>query len=290
MTVGIVVPTFNREQLLPITIAAVQAQTLHNWRLVLVDDGSADRTVEVARQAATSDPRIHVVMQSHGGIAAARNRGMEHLDDAELVIFLDDDDLWEPDTLQRLSGALERDTRAVGAYGLARAIDLNGQPLRNDALMDRQTRRRGTRGTGLIEWPASEPTTFEVMAFGNVIMTPGTVLIRRSALGHAGRFREPAADWNMWLRLTMQGHLVFLPEVVIGYRSHPGNESRSILRNSRRKLLVHWRLLWSADLTRSQRRAAWLGFVYYYADLSRTGRTLRRLLGRSARGGPAPGS
>jgi glycosyltransferase involved in cell wall biosynthesis len=280
VTVAIIIPTINREQLLPITIAAVQAQTLTDWKLVVVDDGSTDRTVAVAQQAAVRDPRIRVITQSHGGIAAARNRGIEHLDSAEFVIFLDDDDPWEPDTLQKLSRALDRDPNAVGAYGLARMIDVNGREVRNDALAARQTRRRGIRGRELIEWPAGDPTTFAVMAFGNVIMTPGTVLIRRSALVRAGRFREPAADWNMWLRLTMQGDLVFVPEIVIGYRSHPGNESRSILRNSRRKFIVHWRLLWSPDLTAAQRRTAWLGFLYYYSDLSRLGRTLRRLLAR----------
>ena len=280
MTVAIVVPTFNREGLLPLTIAAVQAQTRADWTLLLVDDGSTDRTVAVAQHEAERDPRIRVITQSHAGIAAARNRGIESLDSAELVVFLDDDDLWEPDMLQRLSAAIEPDPNAVGVYGLARMIDLNGREVRNEALADRQTRRRGIRARKLIEWPAGDPTTFAVMAFGNVIMTPGTVLIRRSALVHAGRFREPVADWDMWLRLTMQGDLVFVPEVVIGYRSHPGNESRSILRNSRRKLIVHWRLLWSPGLTLAQRRTAWVGFLYYYSDLSRLGRTLRRLLAR----------
>ncbi len=280
MTIAIVVPTYNREQLLPLTIAAIQAQTLRDWKLVLVDDGSADGTVAVGRAAGVQDPRIRVVTQAHGGIAAARNCGIEHLENADFVIFLDDDDLWEPDTLERLAQALDRDPRAVGAYGVARMIDVQGREVRNDALAARQLVRRGIRGRELVTWPVGEPTTFGVMAFGNVIMTPGTVLIRRSSLAHAGRFREPAADWNMWLRLTMQGDLLFLPEIVIGYRNHPGNESRSILRNSRRKLIVHWRLLWSSDLTREQRHTARWGFLYYYSDLSRTARTIRRLVAR----------
>jgi glycosyltransferase involved in cell wall biosynthesis len=277
VTIAVVIPTFNREQLLQLTIAAVQAQTLADWILLLVDDGSTDGTVAVAQREANRDQRIHVITQTHAGIAAGRNRGIESLAREDLVVFLDDDDLWEPDALHRLAAAIERDPKAVGAYGLARRIDHRGRELPSDGLDERQLRRRAIQGRRLVILSTDAPTTFESMAFGNVIMTPGTVLIRRSALEHAGRFREPAADWDMWLRLTMQGDLVFVPEVVIGYRSHPGNESHSILRNTKRKFIVHWRLLWSRDLTAAQRRTAWLGFLYYYADLSRLGRTLRRL-------------
>jgi glycosyltransferase involved in cell wall biosynthesis len=283
VTVAIVIPTFNREHLLPITIAAVQAQTLADWRLVLVDDGSADRTVAVAQQAAVRDPRIRVITQSHGGIAAARNRGIESLDSAELVVFLDDDDVWEPQALEKLASAIEADREAVGAYGLARVIDAQGRERPNDLFFRVQASRRGVRHGWLVDWPRNAPATFGVMAYGNVIATPGVVLIRRSALDRAGLFREPAADWAMWLRLTMQGHLVFVPEVVINYRVHPGNESRDILRSTRRKFTVHWRLLWSRGLTSSQRRTAWLGFVYYYTDLTRLARTLRRLAVRLVR-------
>lgn len=277
MTIAIVIPTFNRGPLLQLTIAAVQKQTVSDWELVVVDDDSTDETVALVTRMSESDSRIRVLTQPHAGIAAARNRGLEDIGVADLVSFLDDDDLWEADALQRLSAAIELNRGAVGAYGLARRIDQHGRQVPSDGLARRQLERRAVHGRRLVTLPTDAPTTFAVMAFGNVIMTPGTVLVRRSALDRAGRFREPAADWDMWLRLTRQGDLVFVPEVVIGYRTHPGNESHDILRNTKRKFIVHWRLLWSPDLTLAQRRTAWLGFLYYYSDLSRLGRTLRRL-------------
>jgi glycosyltransferase involved in cell wall biosynthesis len=278
LTIAIVVPTFNRGQLLQLTIAAVQQQTVLDWELVVVDDDSTDDTLAVVTRMAQLDSRIRVTSQPHSGIAAARNRGLERIGASEFVSFLDDDDLWEPHTLQRLSEAIKRNPAAIGAYGLAQRIDHRGRQVTGDGLAERQLQRRAIEGRRLVTLPTDAPTTFEAMAFGNVIMTPGTVLIRRSALDRAGHFREPAADWDMWLRLTMQGDLVFVPEIVIGYRSHPSNESHNILRNSKRKFMVHWRLLWSRDLTLGQRRTAWLGFLYYYLDLSRLGRTLRRVL------------
>lgn len=277
MTVAIVVPTFNRERLLELTIAAVQRQTSSDWTLIVVDDESTDETASLVKRLSKSDPRIRLVSQSHAGIAAARNRGLEALGDSDLVCFLDDDDLWEPDALQRLTSAIEGNPDAVGAYGLARRVGVDGEELPNDSLAERQLERKAVHGRRLITLPRGAPTAFEVMAFSNVIMTPGTVLIRRGALERAGRFREPAADWDMWLRLTMQGDLVFVPEFVIGYRAHPGNESQNILRNARRKLVVHWRLLWSAELARAQRWTAWWGFLHYYSDLARLRRSLRRI-------------
>lgn len=281
--IAVVTPTFERANYLPSTILGVQAQSRPDWQLLVVNDGSSYVAAE-ATLAASRDSRIQILSQGHSGIAAARNLGIATIPPTvEYVAFLDDDDVWEPNALQELAAAIEDDPDAVGAYGLARVIDARGDQLPNHLLVRLQSERRGLRGGRLVDWPKDAPVTFEVMAYGNVITTPGAVLIRRSALDRAGLFREPAADWDMWLRLTLQGHLVFVPEVVINYRVHPGNESRDILRRTRRKLIVHWRLLWSRGLTRAQRRTAWLGFVYYYTDMSRLARTLRRLALRALR-------
>ena len=280
MTIAIVIPTRDRGPFLQLTIGAVQDQTHQDWRLVVVDDGSTDDTVALVDRIAQSDQRVRIVAQPHAGIAATRNRGLQEIGSAELVTFLDDDDLWYPDCLQRLIGVLDANPGSVGAYGLAQRIDERGRDLPSNEFAERQMERKAIQGIRLVRLAVDAPTTFEVMAFGNVIMTPGTVLIRRSALDRAGAFREPAADYDMWLRLTMQGDLAFLPQVVIGYRSHPGNESHNVLRNSRRKFVVHWRLLTAPNLTTAQRLTAWVGFLYYYLDVSRLARTLRRLVAR----------
>jgi glycosyltransferase involved in cell wall biosynthesis len=279
--IAVVVPTFNRANFLPSTLEGVQGQSRTDWELLLVNDGSGDPAVKPAQAAANRDMRIHVFSQAHAGIAAARNGGIGKIPaSAEYVAFLDDDDVWEPNALAKLAAAIDADPEAVGAYGLARIIDSLGRERPNKLIDSLQTERKGVQGGRLINWPRDAPTTFSVMVYASVIMTPGAALIRRSALDRAGLFREPAADWDMWLRLTMQGHLVFVPEVVINYRLHPGNESRDILRKTRRKLIVHWRLMLSRGLTRAQRRTAWLGFVYYYADVRRLARTFRRLIAR----------
>lgn len=281
--IGFVIASFGREQYLALAIESIQKQSVREWQLVVVDDGSPDRSLAVAQRIADQDPRIRVLSQSNAGTAAARNRGLRTLDDTvELVTFLDDDDVLEPEMAQRLAAILEANPRAAGAYGLARMIDGRGLEVHDDAFAASQTQRLGIRGSRLALWPTEAPTTFAVLAFLDVIPSPGQVLMRRSALAKAGQFRAPAEDWDLFLRLTRLGDLVFVPKVVLGYRWHEGNVSRSELRMSKAKLIVNWRLLWSPELSASERRTAWLAFLYYYADLGRVGRTARRVAVRAA--------
>src|SRR2546421_13123372 len=101
--VSVVIPVYNGERYLAEAIESVLAQTICTWELVIVDDGSADGTPGVAQRYAGRDARIRVVRQANGGVAAARNRGMQETDpSSEYVIFLDHDDVWEIDALETL--------------------------------------------------------------------------------------------------------------------------------------------------------------------------------------------
>ena len=108
LRVSIVVPMYNTEQYLASTVESVLGQTFEDWELVLFDDGSQDRTLEIARDFERRDRRIRVVEGVNGGTAAARNRGFAATSTvSEFVIFLDNDDTWEPDALRLLIEALE---------------------------------------------------------------------------------------------------------------------------------------------------------------------------------------
>ncbi|MDO3720316.1 glycosyltransferase family 2 protein [Marinobacter sp. chi1] len=97
--VSIVMPLYNKESTVVDSIVSIQAQTLKEWELVVVDDGSTDRGVE--RIASLNDPRIRIHKQKNAGVSAARNKGVE-LASHELLVFMDADDLWLPDFLNAI--------------------------------------------------------------------------------------------------------------------------------------------------------------------------------------------
>jgi glycosyltransferase involved in cell wall biosynthesis len=258
--VSIIVPTYNSARFLASTLDSVVAQTFEDWELVLIDDGSRDNTVQLSQQLAAGNSKIRAVAGSHGGPAVARNEGLRHSDPrSEFVIFLDSDDRWEAKALETLLQALRDNPGCVAAHGLARATDLQGVQYEADDLADSMRHRRAVTANGFNDVPIAEPTTFSTMLVRNWIVTPGTCLIRRSALGKVGAFdpeTSPAEDWDFNIRLARAGNLALVDRVVLNWRRHPG----SLLSTSRRTrwahLLVRLRTARSALNSPEQRRAA----------------------------------
>ena len=123
-TIGIVMPTRDRESLLPAALESVRAQTYERWQLVVVDDGSTDGTAAALASPAAADDRITVEHTDGVGAAAARNVGLSRVD-GDFVTFLDDDNVMHPGWL-----------RAIAEYtGRTPACDaIFGAQLREDPL------------------------------------------------------------------------------------------------------------------------------------------------------------
>ena|SRR5438132_1419331 len=114
-TISIVIPTYNRAELLKRALESVRAQTFEDWEAVIVNDHSEDDTVEVV--ARFEDPRVRLVNFKSGGvIAASRNYGIR-LSRGRIIAFLDSDDLWYPSKLERCLRAMTAEVDLV-AHGL----------------------------------------------------------------------------------------------------------------------------------------------------------------------------
>lgn len=122
--VSVIMPVWNRPDRVQDAIASVQAQTLTEWELLVVDDGSTDTTPEVLRSIASADPRIRVLRRPHEGVSAARNEGLRQARGA-FVAFLDSDNSWRSHFLATALRAMRRDERRV-AYSAVRLIDDEG--------------------------------------------------------------------------------------------------------------------------------------------------------------------
>ncbi len=225
--ISIVIPAFNAEAYLRQTLDSVFAQTFRDWELIVVDDGSADRTGEIAGEYARIEPRMALVSLPNGGVSAARNHGA-NLTHAPLLIFLDADDVWEPDALATLRQTLNALPEAPAVYGLAQYIGKRGEPIDLGTCEGHQRFRLGLENGRVIVWPEDRPTTFAVEAVMERVMTCGTVLMRRAAFTQAGSFDPDLRmweDWDFWLRLSRLGDLVFTNSLVLGYRRHDTNVS-----------------------------------------------------------------
>lgn len=121
---SIIIPTYNRARLIPKAIDSVLAQTYSSWELIIVDDGSKDNTKEVV--ASYTDPRIKYVYQQNAERCAARNNGIEH-SKGQYICFLDSDDYFLPERMERLHAALEERGFPVALFYTGLMLEQDGR-------------------------------------------------------------------------------------------------------------------------------------------------------------------
>ena len=198
--VSVILPTHNRAPLLREAIESVLAQTFFDWELVVVDDGSTDGTTESVRLLAEKVGRIRYLRQEKKGVSAARNRGVAEAS-GEWVAFLDDDDLWLPEKLEKQLAFASQHPECGFLYGRADVVDEEGQTVAST--------------------PSGSPkTTLEGLVQENTIPIL-TVLVRKSLIQAVGGFDESldvAEDYDLWLRLTRETSFGFQNEQLGTYR------------------------------------------------------------------------
>jgi glycosyltransferase involved in cell wall biosynthesis len=231
--IAVIIPAFNASAFVAETLDSVLAQTLPAAEIVVVDDGSADNSAEIA---AGFSPRVKVLRQKNSGTAGARQRGAEATS-SELVLFLDADDVLLPSALAMLADTLRANPAAVLAVG---AAEMWTPGAANPTVPDPD-----------VVWP-EEKHFWRELLLGNRIRTTGCVLMRRAALVAAGGWDPDwrllgTEDWEMWLRLAEQGPFARVPGPVLKYRLHPGSFTVA----QRRKVLV------SAFAMLAKHRARW---------------------------------
>jgi len=206
--VAVVIAAYNHGRFLEDALASVLGQTLQPREIVVVDDGSTDDTESVVRRFA---PRVAYRRQDNTGARAARNAGIDATT-APWVAFLDADDWWEPDALERLLAAFDGETGiAAPAY---RPVDAAGTP------------------TGPL-WVKRTPGPFMTTAglLTSDADVPGCVY-RRAVFERCGRFDTTlrvAGDYEMFLRASTHFSIRFVPEAVLHKREHGGNVSAATL-------------------------------------------------------------
>lgn len=234
--ISIVLPTYNRANLISETIESVINQSYTNWELIVIDDGSTDKTQEVVM--AFHDSRIHYYLIEHSGnLGKVRNEGI-HKSSGELIAFLDSDDLWNSNKLERQLSLLEQYTQASFAFS-------NGDQF----------------GENTTPTPALEnffvgqifmPFLFE----GRFIYYVPSLLFRKDVLSKVPLLNEnlrSACDILFFLQLAHQVQGLFTNEALVKIRKHSTNHSREMEHMADEEYLIVLKILFKEDrLTKRQ--------------------------------------
>jgi len=207
--VSVIIPTYNRCAMAAEAVASVMAQRAVAFELIVVDDGSTDGTLErlgaqyacgsdVPERGRRGESSIRLASLARRGPAAARNHGVA-LARAEFVAFLDSDDLWMPDKLERQLAFM----RANPECAFAQTQELW---MRNSRRVNPGRRHRKRAGDIFVE------------SLRTCLISPSAVMIRRDLFESAGGFDEELAaceDYDLWLRLLIDHEVGLLDEALV---------------------------------------------------------------------------
>jgi len=217
--VSVVIPVYNGERFVGRTLASALAQTYEPLEVVVVDDGSTDRTGSLVDGAAARDNRIRLFRMQKSGVGAARNWGISKAR-GKLIALMDADDLWHPEKIVRQVGVMQASSPAVGlVYCWSIAID------ENDLIIPAVTSlRRRSSAQGRVT---------AQLAKSNFLGNSSSPLIKRSCFDAVGGcdtnpIFSSAADWKLYLALSEICEFAVAPQYLVGYRQSTQNMSRNV--------------------------------------------------------------
>lgn len=213
--VTICMPSRNHARFLPQTLESALAQTVQDFEIILVDDGSTDETPAILREITTRHPdRITALAHpdhANRGISASTNLALAHAT-GEFIVILDSDDLWLPDTLARRLRFMQAHPQLALMATHYDLINEHNKIIRRKAAPD-------------IAADCSNPFLLtHRLILGCDIGNP-TVMLRRNFLSQMPAFDETLihGDWELWVRIASRFPVGFLPEVTALHRRHQGN-------------------------------------------------------------------
>ena len=211
--VSVIMPCYNMERFIARSVASVMGQTYADWELLVVDDASTDKTVEIVRPFCEQDDRVNLIANTrHAGIAESRNQALS-IARGRYLAFLDADDIWHPDKLERQL-AFMQDNEAGFSYSAYELIDEEDLPLQKTI---------ATIGD----------LTYEGY-LRNTIIGCSTVMVDKEKVGEikVPNFRT-SEDTATWLNLLRNGIVAqAIEETLVSYRIRRKSASSNKLKAS----------------------------------------------------------
>lgn len=210
--VSVVLTTFNGKSkgFLSQAIESVLTQTYQNFELLIVDDGSSDDTFEFLRSEYL-DPKIKIITQKNSGVSVARNVGIANAS-FELIAFLDDDDIWEPEKLSLQTQEFLCQANLSMNYCAIKRVDADGKFLN-------------------LQYHQAPSEMYQALLFSNIVDATSGVVVKKDVFEQVGGFdniSQGAEDYEMWLRIASKFKINSLSTPLVKYRVHISNDSKNI--------------------------------------------------------------
>lgn len=213
--ISIVMPAYNAAKTIRDSIESIQAQTFKDWELIVIDDGSKDCTADILREMAAADERIHFLQnEKNSGASYTRNRAVE-LAAGEWIAFLDSDDLWRPEKLEKQLALAEAHPDMVICYTASSFIDDDGEPY------------------GYV-MPAIERMTYKKLLRKN-LMSCSSVMIRSSVMkGVKMPSDKMHEDYFVWLTVVREYGVAYgINEPLLVYRLCANSKSSNRFKSAK---------------------------------------------------------
>jgi len=219
--VSVIIPVFNRADLIAETLNSVLAQTYRDFEIVVVNDGSTDNTLRVLSNYKAHN--LRVISQRNQGQAIARNTGIRASKGA-LIAFLDSDDLWLPEKLDRQLSLFDSQPNLAWCY--------------SDTMLFLCTTNHDLHPFSSQNKPYEGQIAAHLLL--RCFIPTLTVVIQRWVFEEVGFFHKLAVaeDWDLWLRIAAKHPVCRVSEVLARHRVHEGSISRSESITSRHKCYI----------------------------------------------------
>ncbi|MEH2084739.1 MAG: glycosyltransferase family 2 protein [Nostoc sp.] len=235
--VSIIIPVYKAERYIAATLQSALDQTYENFEILIIDDGTPDKSIEICQQF--TDTRIKIIRQNNRGLPGARNTGIRHAQ-GEYLTLLDADDLWLPEKLEKHVKHLNNSPNVGVSFSRSAFIDDNGNPL------------------GIYQMPQMQGITPAIILCRNPISNGSVAVIKREVF-EAIEFQDnlygtvenfyfdersrhtngDSTDVECWFRMSVKSDLQIegIPEALTLYRVNSGGLSANLL-----KQLDSWEL------------------------------------------------
>ena len=213
--VSIITPTYNHEKYIGECIESVKSQSFSNWEMIIINDGSTDKTLEIAKKNAAGDPRIHIIDQKNKGIfrlAETYNKAL-NLCKGEFIAILEGDDYWEPQKLEIQTEVMKNDNSIIMGWGQA----VSRVEFQKEVYQVHPANHKNH-----LKYFVNEPPgNFFNSVFDN-FFPPLTFIIRKDSLNEIGGFIQvlpfPAIDLSTILALSKLGKFYFFDQILGTWR------------------------------------------------------------------------